>query len=257
MRNARLATVGVLAAGVAHEINNPNNAILFNAGVLGRAWPHVGSILENYARENGDFALGGLSFVEARETLPRLLSEIAANSQRISRIVEGLKHLSKRDKGDLDESVDIAKTLGAATMILHNEIHKRTDCFTLEVDDQLPAVKGNSQQLEQVFINILLNALQALPSRERGVAVRAGLSDARDQVVVRVTDQGMGIKPEYLSRLQEPFFTTKLDSGGTGLGLSISFDIIARLRGRIELDSTPGVGTTVTIRLPNPSVEQG
>jgi PAS domain S-box-containing protein len=96
-RNARLASVGVLAAGVAHEINNPNNAILFNASVLSRAWGDAAPVLDEYYREHGDFALANLPFSEASETLPELLSQVTKNSQRIQRIVENLKHLSRPD----------------------------------------------------------------------------------------------------------------------------------------------------------------
>ena len=87
LRNARLASIGVLAAGVAHEINNPNNAIQFNASLVSRAWQDITPILQEYFEENGDFALGGLSFSEARDSFPRLLSEITSNSDRIRRIV--------------------------------------------------------------------------------------------------------------------------------------------------------------------------
>lgn len=250
MHNARLATIGVLAAGVAHEINNPNNAIMFSAALLERAWREARPIMEEYARDNGDFSLSGIPFSEARETLPKLLVEIGANAKRISRIVENLKHLSKRDAGGLDERVDVAKALGAAAMILHNEIRKRTDHFVLRLNEDLPLIRGNSQQLEQVFINVLLNALESLPNRGCAVEARAQPAAEGDQVIVSIRDQGTGIAAEDLQRLKEPFFSTKTDSGGTGLGLSISNDIILRHRGRIEFSSVRGEGTCVTIRLP-------
>lgn len=250
MHNARLATIGVLAAGVAHEINNPNNAILFSAGLLERAWREARPIFDEYAEEHGDFSLAGIPFSEAQETLPKLLAEIGANAKRISRIVENLKHLSKRDAGGLDERVDVAKALGAAAMILHAEIRKRTDHFVLRLNEDLPLIRGNAQQLEQVFINVLLNALESLPNRGCAVEARAQLAAEGDQVVVSIRDQGTGIAAEDLQRLKEPFFSTKTDSGGTGLGLSISNDIILRHRGRIEFSSLPREGTCVTIRLP-------
>ncbi len=249
-RNARLASVGVLAAGVAHEINNPNNAILFNASVLARAWNDAAPILGEYFQENGDFALASLPFSEASETLPELLSQIAMNSKRIQRIVENLKHLSRRDRSELSDEVDIGATLEAAAAILRKQTQEHTDRFEIEVADGLPTVRGSSQQLEQVFINVILNALQALPERSRGVFVGASAGPGSDAVSIRVRDEGEGISQENLDSLTEPFFSTREDSGGTGLGLSISRSIIDRHGGRISFDSAPERGTTVTITLP-------
>ena len=249
-RNARLASVGVLAAGVAHEINNPNNAILFNASVLSRAWGDAAPVLDEYYREHGDFALANLPFSEAAETLPELLSQIAMNSKRIQRIVENLKHLSRPDRNELSDEVDIGAILKSAAGILRKQTQERTDHFEMEVADGLPMVRGSSQQLEQVFINVILNALQALPERNRGVFIEASAGPGADAVSIRVRDEGEGISQEHLDSLTEPFFSTREDSGGTGLGLSITQSIIDRHGGRIRFDSAPGRGTTVTITLP-------
>lgn len=250
LRNARLASIGVLAAGVAHEINNPNNAIQFNAALVSRAWRDITPILNEYFEENGDFALGGLHFSEARDSFPHLLSGIAGNSDRIRRIVQNLKHMSRQDTGELTENVDIQQVLEATVMILHNQIQKFTDVCTLEVPDGLPAVRGNSQQLEQVFINILLNALQALPDRTRGVHINSGF-DTNDSVLsIVIRDEGRGISERDLGRLTEPFFTTRTDVGGTGLGLSISRSIVEKHGGSMGFESVLGSGTTVTIRIP-------
>jgi PAS domain S-box-containing protein len=250
LHNARLASIGVLAAGVAHEINNPNNAIQFNASLVSRAWHDITPILREYAEEHGDFALGGLSFADSRDTFPRLLSEITRNSERIRRIVQNLKHMSRQDTGNLTETVDIQQVLEATVMILHNQIQKFTDYFTLEVPDGLPAVSGNSQQLEQVFVNVLLNALQALPDRTREVRIGASHDADSGMVLVKIRDQGRGISERNLGRLTEPFFTTRTGAGGTGLGLSISRSIMERLGGSIRFESEIGAGTTVTILIP-------
>ncbi len=250
LRNARLASIGVLAAGVAHEINNPNNAIQFNASLVSRAWHDIMPILREYCEENGDFALGGLPFSEAGDSFPRLLSEIANNSDRIRRIVQNLKHMSRQDTGELTENVDIQQVLEATVMILHNQIQKFTDACTLEVPDGLPRVWGNSQQLEQVFINVLLNALQSLPDRSRGVHICAGHDTDSGSLEVSIRDQGQGIAERDLGRLTEPFFTTRTDTGGTGLGLSISRSIVERHGGSMTFESRKGEGTTVNIRIP-------
>ena len=250
LRNARLASVGVLAAGVAHEINNPNNSIAFNASLVSRAWQDAIPILREYAEEHGDFSLGGISFAEAGDSFPDLLSEISRNSNRIKRIVENLKHMARQDPGRLTERVDVQQVLEATMMVLHNQIQKRTDSCTLEVPDGLPPVRGSSQQLEQVFINVLMNALQSLPDRRRGVSIRAQLSEARDQLEIICTDEGEGISERDLGRLTEPFFTTRSEVGGTGLGLSITRSIVEKHGGSLRFESELGTGTTVSIKLP-------
>jgi len=250
LRNARLASIGVLAAGVAHEINNPNNAIQFNASLVARAWQDIRPILREYFDENGDFVLGGMPFSQAGEKFPRLLSEVAHNSERIRRIVQNLKHMARQDTGELTEKVDIQQILETTVMILHNQVQKFTDACTLEVADHLPPIAGSSQQLEQVFINLLFNALQSLPDRSRGVHIGAGFDADNAEVWVSVRDQGRGIAERDLGRLTEPFFTTRTEEGGTGLGLSISRSIIERHGGSLGFESVPGSGTTVTIRIP-------
>gem|GEM_PF-1208128 len=250
-RNARLASIGVLSAGVAHEINNPNNAINFNAALISRAWSDIGPILAEYFKEQGDFALGGLAYSEAREIFPKLLSEITKNSERIRSIVQNLKHMARQDQGKLTEEVDIQQVLESTLMILHNQIQKFTDHCTLDVPDGLPRVKGNSQQLEQVFINVLMNALQALPERSHGIFISARFNHDSANLEIRFRDEGSGISERDLGRLTEPFFTTRTDTGGTGLGLSITRSIVEKHGGNLTFDSEPGKGTTVCIRIPS------
>ncbi|MCP4041849.1 MAG: PAS domain S-box protein [Gammaproteobacteria bacterium] len=250
LSNARLASIGVLSAGVAHEINNPNNSITFNAAILGRGWQDVMPILEHYFAENGDFSVGGIDFSEAREMFPQLLSGITENSARIKRIVENLKHMARQDKGMLNEMVDVPAVLEEARMVLHNQIQRHTDTCIFEVKDELPPVRGNTQQLEQVFINLVLNALQALPDRDHGVFVQALVGPLGECIAVVVRDEGNGISERDLGRITEPFFTTRTETGGTGLGLSISCTIIERHGGQMDFESKLGEGTKVTIKLP-------
>ncbi|MBF0584693.1 MAG: PAS domain-containing protein [Magnetococcales bacterium] len=267
IRHARLATIGVLAASIAHEVNNPNSAIAFNAGMTGRVWADCQRLLEGYFRENGDFLLGGMPFSAARSTVPVLFDEMVHNSRRVEQIIENLKSLAKHQEQMPDgmqqpswpavpmaSSVDLHATLEASIMILNHKIHCHTDNFEFSPSRQQIVVPGNAPQLEQLFINVLLNALQSLPSRAHGVRVRTALLADTAQVVVE--DQGVGVAEEQISHLTEPFFTTRLGVGGTGLGLSISNLIVRRHRGSLHFESVVGRGTTVTIRLPLESPEQ-
>ncbi|MBL8399331.1 MAG: PAS domain S-box protein [Candidatus Accumulibacter sp.] len=250
IRSARLASLGVLSAGIAHEINNPNHAILANASLLARVWRDALPILDEYEQEQGSFVLAGLHFAQASEIVSRGMTDIADNARRIQRIIDNLKHLGKQDLGHMDERVNVRKVLQAAARLLDSRIRKHTDWFTLELPDFLPQVKGNVQQLEQVFINVIINALESLPERDRAVKVSAATSSDGHRVVVAVEDEGRGIGREVLANIGEPFLTTKAEQGGTGLGLSISTSIVERHAGVMKFASRGQAGTRVTIELP-------
>ncbi|HPT48665.1 MAG TPA: ATP-binding protein [Accumulibacter sp.] len=250
IRSARLASLGVLSAGIAHEINNPNHAILANASLLARIWQDALPILKEYEEEQGSFLLAGLSFARASETISRGMTDIADNAKRIQRIIDNLKHLGKQDRGHMDELADIGKVLQAAATLLDSRIRKHTDCFTLDLQEVLPLVKGNIQQLEQVFINVIVNALESLPDRSRSVKVSARTAGGGKRVLVGVEDEGKGIADDVMANIGEPFLTTKAEHGGTGLGLSISSSIVERHGGMLRFESRGERGTRVSIDLP-------
>ena len=250
MENARLASIGVIAAGVAHEINNPNNSIYFNTNILKEALSDLMPIAEEYYKENGDFSMGGLPYSTMREKMPQLLNWIIAHSLRIQKIVQNLKNYARDDKGNLNEHVHLVDVLQEALAILDNQIRRHTNEFSTDIPEELPLVKGNHQQLEQVFINVILNALQSLPDKNRGVSVALKLSDSKERIHFVVKDKGIGINPSDLDKIQEPFFTTKSDVGGTGLGLPISYSIIKKHHGNIEINSEANKGSVVHISLP-------
>jgi len=138
----------------------------------------------------------------------------------------------------------------AALNLLGNQIHKFTESFTCELDEGIPEVVGSLQQIEQVIINLTMNALQALPYKRCGVHIGTFYDTSANQVVIQVRDQGRGIPPDMLRRIMEPFFTTKQDMGGTGLGLSICYSIVEKHQGTIDCESTLDQGTVFSVRLP-------
>lgn len=249
MRNARLASLGAIAAGVAHEINNPNNAIAFNAGVLSRVWRDAQRVLDAYLEDQGDFALGGLSFAEDGAEISETITQLTANSERIQHIVSGLKRLGRDDPGEMGP-VDINAVVRAALKLLGEQIRRHTDHLEVALGDDLPPVRGNAQQLEQVLINAVQNALHALPERARGVRVSTRHQPQQRRVLLTVEDDGVGVPGDLLDRITEPFFTTRADRGGTGLGLSITQTIVDRHDGTLTLGSIPGGGTRLTVSLP-------
>nr|NIM16988.1 hypothetical protein [Candidatus Aminicenantes bacterium]NIM83702.1 hypothetical protein [Candidatus Aminicenantes bacterium]NIN23127.1 hypothetical protein [Candidatus Aminicenantes bacterium]NIN46854.1 hypothetical protein [Candidatus Aminicenantes bacterium]NIN89776.1 hypothetical protein [Candidatus Aminicenantes bacterium] len=250
MQADKLIALGTLVSGAAHEINNPNNFILLNSEILSRVWKDIDPILEKYAETTEDFLLAGVPYNEARENIPKFISDISRGGERIKNIVQNLKDYARPAPSDMTETVDVNAVSQSAVNLLANQIKKFTHHFSTAYQNPLPAVKGNFQRLEQVMINLLLNSLQALPDPGKGVTISTEYRENTDHLHIRVKDEGIGIPREHLGQVVNPFFTTKRDSGGLGLGLSICSTIIKDHGGQLQFDSRVGKGTTVTITLP-------
>jgi PAS domain S-box-containing protein len=247
---SKMVALGTLVSGVAHEVNNPNNFIQLNTPTLLDAWESAIPILDEYYRENGDFILGGMNYSEMREKIPVLFSGILDGSERIKQIVEDLKNFVRKDISEMTQSVNINDVLRSAISLISNMIKKSTNRFSVEYSRELPLLTGHSQRLEQVFINLIQNACQALSDSQKGIFVSTSWDEANHGIQIKIEDQGVGIPPESLPQITDPFFTTKHDSGGVGLGLSISSRILEAHGGRLSFISEPGVGTTAEVFLP-------
>ena len=247
---SKMVALGTLVSGVAHEINTPNNFIRLNTPTLQEAWESALPILEEYYTENGDFMIGGMKYTEMREKIPVLFSGILNGSKRIMQIVEDLKNFVRKDVAEAKQSVDINAVLQSAISLISNMIKKSTDRFSVEYGRDLPALTGNFQRLEQVFVNLIQNACQAIKDPSKGIFVSTSCDEEMKSIVIKIRDEGIGIPSENLLQITDPFFTTKHDSGGTGLGLSISSKIVEEHGGRMIFDSEIGKGTTAEIVLP-------
>lgn len=250
----KMTSLGVLVAGMAHEINNPNNFILVSSELLYKSWVDAYPILVNYQKEQGDYNLGGVPFSMMKNEIPELLQNIIEGSKRIRDIVNGLKNFAREGGRGMHFDVDINEVVFQSTTIISHHIRRHTNQFHVETDPDLPHVYGNQHQIEQVVINLLLNALQSLPNPDRGVRVKTHYDTATSMVCVEVCDQGVGIPDNIASRILEPFFTTRIDRGGTGLGLSISKSIINDHNGSITFSSSAS-GSTFTICIPSSKIE--
>ena len=246
----KMAALGILVSGVAHEINNPTGLILLETPTVRRFFGDAAKILELYYRENGDFTCGGLPYSRMREEIPRSLDKLQEAGKRIKRIVEDLKDFARQGDGLCNESVDLNRVAQAAVRLVEPTIRKATSRFSASYGEHLPRIRGNTQRIEQVLVNLILNACQALPDSERAIELATYWDPERSIVTFRLRDEGCGISPEHLTRLTDPFFTTKRDSGGTGLGLSVSAGIVKEHGGLLTFDSPPGRGTVVTLTLP-------
>lgn len=246
----KMTSLGILVSGVAHEINNPNGLILLNVPTLKEASADAELILEEHFRLHGDFNYGGIPFSRMRDTIPRLFTEMQEGAKRIKRIVEDLKDFARRNPNAEMEKTDINSVAEVAVRLVEPSLRNATGHFSSVYAANLPPVRGNAQRIEQVVVNLLLNACQALLNNEQQISLTTGYDSANGTVILKVMDAGVGIPPEIRPFLTDPFFTTKRDTGGTGLGLSVSAGIVKEHGGSLEFDSAPGGGTVVTLTLP-------
>ncbi|MGD8762652.1 MAG: 7TM diverse intracellular signaling domain-containing protein [Desulfobacteraceae bacterium] len=249
MHADKMVALGTLVSGMAHEINNPNNFIMLNSPILKDAWENAMPIIEKYYEENGDFVIGGMNYSEIRENIPTLFSGISEGAERIKKIVDDLKNYVRDDTADLAQAVDINAVFMSAVSLVSNMIKKSTNHFDIDYGKDLPLIKGNFQRLEQVAINLIQNACQALTATDKGIFISTSIDKETSNIIIRVKDGGTGIAPEMLSQITDPFFTTRQKSGGVGLGLSISSRIIEEHGGSLQFASQPGVGTTAEVIL--------
>ena len=248
----KMASLGILISGIAHEINNPNNFILLNIQLFQKIWKDAGHILQEYYKENGDFVLAGMLYSRASEKINQSLDGILTGSERIEKIVSSLKDYTKLDSGKFDEDVDINRVVEMSITITGSLIKKSTSGFKVEYEKGIPYAKGNPQQLEQVVINLITNACQSLKNKKSPVKVITSYDKKNKQAKITVKDEGVGIKESDIKYIMDPFFTTKRDMGGTGLGLSISYNIVKSHGGKLTLESKPDEGTTAEVSLPVP-----
>jgi PAS domain S-box-containing protein len=261
IQSEKLASLGQLSAGVAHEINNPMAFVTSNlrtlagyAQAIKAVAAEFGGLLESAvetpdsrvreAGERAEKAVREMKFQSVLEDLDGIISESLDGAQRVNENVQSLKSMARLDNISL-EPTDINRCLGEALKLAWNELKYKC---TVEKDLRpLPMLKGHPGQLKQVFINLLVNAAQALPGKGV-ISIRTFLKN--DMVTIEIEDNGMGIPPENLSKLFTPFFTTKPVGQGTGLGLPISYGIIQNHHGNMEVQSRLDQGTTFIITLP-------
>lgn len=246
----KMASLGTLVAGIAHEVNNPNNFILLNSQLFLRIWKDVQPILEEYYGNNGDFSIAGMPYDTSKEKILQSLDGIVKGSERIQTITKGLTDYARTDSGHMNESVDVNKVVEMAIVLTNNLITKSTTSFTVEYGSNIPPVRGNAQQLEQVVINLINNACQSLSDPSAAIKVTTSFNPSHQTVRIKVEDHGIGIAKADLKHILDPFFTTKRNMGGTGLGLSVSYNIIKSHGGTLALTSEPNKGTVARVSLP-------
>jgi PAS domain S-box-containing protein len=250
LQNDRLATLGLIAAGITHEVNNPSNIIAINSRLVLDIWCDAQVILNGYHQQNGEFSLAGIPYSELGTEVESLLTSIGENAHRIKSTVVNMQALIRQRQLPERSPVDLRVLVGSILEFLHAKILRHTNTLSTQWQEVPHWVYGSSEQLFQVFSNIITNALQALPSVEHGVTLSLAQDPVAGVILVEVRDEGRGIAEEQLARIGEVFFTTRSEEGGMGLGISIVQRILEQHNGSMTVASAQGIGTVVTIRLP-------
>ncbi|MDO8991302.1 MAG: ATP-binding protein [Sideroxyarcus sp.] len=256
LQSEKMASIGQLAAGVAHEINNPIGFVYSNLGMLEKYVQDAFGMIEMYehaesaiadaeVRQQLQAAKQKLDIAFLKTDLHALMGESRDGISRVKAIVQNLKDFSHAGATDEWHFADLHRGLNSTLNIVNNEIKYKAE--VVKQYGELPEVECLLSQLNQVFMNLLVNAAHAI--KERGtITVRTGR--AGDEVWIEIADTGQGIASEHLQKIFDPFFTTKPVGQGTGLGLSLSYGIVQKHHGRIEVQSEVGKGTTFRVWLP-------
>jgi two-component system, NtrC family, sensor kinase len=257
VQSEKMASIGQLAAGVAHEINNPIGYVSSNIRSLKGYVGQILELLDIYEAHEDALPAAHLAKIQAakqaadfdflREDIRQLLGESEEGTERVRKIVQDLRDFSRSETTRDWQAVDLRHGLDSTLNIASNEIKYKADVVREYADT--PLVECLPSQLNQVFMNLFVNAAQSMPDGRRGtITVRTGL--AGESVWIEVADDGAGIPAAIVDKIFDPFFTTKPVGKGTGLGLSLSYGIVQKHNGRISVSSTPEVGTTFRITLP-------
>jgi len=251
IQSHKLTALGEVVAGVAHEINNPVSFIAYNIPLLEEMWNTIEPILASDGASHPDWGDKGISYVEVCMNMNEIIDEFKIASRRIKRVVSGLKEFARTDDSIQKKPVQISEVIQGVLIIVGAQIRKTGSRLDRYIDSNLPPIQGQFQKLEQVMANLLINAHQSIPADRQGRIVITGRYLERLRaIVIEVEDNGMGMEPEIMDHIFEPFFSTRRDKDGTGLGLSISYGLIKDHNGLIGVLSRSGRGSRFSVYLP-------
>ncbi|MGD8961325.1 MAG: ATP-binding protein [Desulfobacterales bacterium] len=246
----KMETLGTLVAGVAHEINNPINLIMYNLPLIKKIWSDFLPLLIERKKDHPDQKFGGFTYDFLEDNLSQLVADMDMAANRVAKIVSDLKNFSKQsniaEKTALQVNTAVKNALRLAQATLRNSGVK----IELELDENLPEMEGNLQSIEQIILNICINAIQAIDHENGIIRIGTGFEIKNGRILIAISDNGSGISPEIVDKLFLPFVTDKQAQGGTGLGLSVTYGLVQAHGGDITFDTRQGKGTTFTIALP-------
>lgn len=252
IQSEKLASLGLLVAGVAHEINNPNNFITFNIPILREYIDELIKISDEYAEDRKDFLLCSMSYPEFRKDIFKLLENIEHGSERIKSIVSELSEFSRMKSKKSMDFTELQPIIEKAIAIGQGRIKKKIESFEVNIAENLPQIYTDADFLEQALLTLLINAFQAADKESSWVKLNVKKGDTwREHLIIEVSDNGCGMDEETRKKIFDPLFTTKGPKVGTGLGLYVCHNLIEELGGRIDVWSEPIKGSTFRVILPD------
>lgn len=247
----KLASLGEMVAGVAHEIYNPNSFISYNIPLLEETWEIVKPILIEHALSNPEWRSCNLSLDTLVRDMGEIIEDIKTGSDRINKVVKSLKDYARMDESGHPHPVRVNEVVEKTMILVGAQLRKLAVRIDLHLADGLPNIEGYFSRLEQVVANLLINAARSFGDGGRGkISVTTRWVNRLQAVLIEVEDTGCGMTRDIVDRIFDPFFTTRRGEGGTGLGLSVSYGLVQEHRGIIGVLSMPGLGSRFTVYLP-------
>ncbi len=252
IQSEKMASLGILVSSIGHEINNPNNFITFNIPILREYLEALTRISDRYADTQPDLELFHMSYDEFRKDVFKLVDNIEHGASRISNFVSNLREFSQGNGNREKVWLELPAVIDKVLSICRSQIKKRVRNFKVDIPNGQPPIYADEYSMEQVLLNLIVNAVQAADKAGSTVRVSASTGDTwQDTTIIAVSDNGVGIDETKMGKIFNPLYTTKPASEGTGLGLYVCHNLVQRLGGRIEVESRQGQGSTFTIFLPN------
>ena len=247
----KMETLGTLVAGVAHEINNPINLIMYNIPLLQKIWADFMPVLKERRQREPDQKFGGFDYDFLADNLVRLVADMEMAANRVAKTVSDLKNFSRQSNVAEKAPLQVNSAVKNAMRLAQTTLRTSAVEVNLKLGENLPDIDGNHQSIEQIILNILINAVQAIDHDQGQIEVTTGFRNKDGRVYIRITDNGKGISTTISEKMFLPFITDKQSSGGTGLGLSVSYSLVKAHEGEIIFDTRPGAGTSFTVYLPS------
>ena len=246
----KMESLGTLVSGVAHEINNPINLIMFNVPLLQNIWQDFQPIMEKQEKKEPGQKYGGLKYSYLKEKLNLLLSDMDMASNRIANIVSNLKNFARQTDITDKRPMQINEAVENAIKLSQTTLRKSDVALELGLGHDLPLLEGNRQAIEQIVLNLIVNAIQAIEHSHGQINIITEFQKEKNQIIVSISDNGKGIDPSISEKVFDPFITDKQAEGGTGLGLSVTYNLVSAHSGHISFKSEKGKGTTFTVCIP-------
>ncbi|MGD2023845.1 MAG: response regulator [Desulfobacterales bacterium] len=246
----KMETLGTLVAGVAHEINNPINLIMYNIPLLKKIWVDFLPLLMERRQREPERKFGGFDYDFLADNLSQLVIDIEMAAQRIAKTVSDLKNYSRQSNVAEKVPLQVNSAVKNALRLAQTTLRTSDVKIQLNLADDLPDIEGNLQSIEQIILNITINAVHAVDHNRGEIEISTGLRTKDGMIYIRITDNGRGISPEISDKIFLPFVTDKQSEGGTGLGLSVTHSLVKAHDGKIEFESSRDRGTSFNVYLP-------